>query len=493
MRKFLLLFLLLSSFASYSHASFLQVTNVSSKLKNCSVSVGDTGTKSYFSGLLSAGTCYYSSPAYNNCWISSSNKGYCNQGIGNGQQILWFITSSSCPSGEVLNPTTGECEEAPPVCEPPSQLDPDTNECITLPFCERDSTNEALFAAEQACAAEGGIFSFECSDFLESLETRCTQSNECAIGFPNWPACLDDLDPTDDITPPSGGFNPSTPPTVNPDGPSFDKPDPDDVTPTDTTDEAVLKAIQNSNRDSNEGFKALSTDLNNGFTDTNNSLSKIDSTNTAIGKSIVEQLNQDYAIHQANKDLALQQTGAINAGASTVADALGSQTGALTGALGEQTDALTDAIGELAGKIPEACDPTLDDRQCENPHGLSDGYIDVTFSQMTSVTDVALTEGHSVIETTLQKAISNPLTGEGESIMNNATSHLLNLLDYNQSCRPLSFEANGQSYSVDCHVSTQIKLVLSFLIGMYTLMTLIDILLDGIVPLGSKPSATRYA
>ncbi|MEZ8932473.1 hypothetical protein AB6E39_00085 [Vibrio splendidus] len=399
---------------------------------------------------------------------------------------------SECPPGSQLNPNTGICEE-PPVCEPPAILDPDTLECVTPAFCDRESTNDALFEAEQSCAAEGGIFSYECSDFLESLETRCTQSDQCAIGFPNWPACMDDLDPTDDITPPSGGFDPSNPPTANPDGPSFDKPEPDDVTPTDTTDKAVLEAVQNANRDSNEGFKALSTDLNNGFTDTNNALAKLNSTNHAIGESIVEQMNQDYAIHQANKDLALQQTGAITAGASSVTDALGSQTGALTDALGEQTGALTDAIGELADKLPEACDPALDERGCENPHGLGDNYIETTFGQMTKVTDDALDEGHSFVETKLQSVINNPLTNENESIMNNATSHLLDLLDYNQSCRALSFEANGRTYSIDCQVSSQIKLVLSFLIGMYTLMTLIDILLDGIVPLGTKPSATRYA
>ncbi|WP_116870628.1 hypothetical protein [Vibrio splendidus] len=399
---------------------------------------------------------------------------------------------SECPPGSQLNPSTGICEQ-PPVCEPPAILDPDTLECVTPAFCDRESTNDALFEAEQSCAAEGGIFSFECNDFLETLETRCTQSDQCAIGFPNWPACLDDLDPSDDISPPSGGFDPSNPPTANPDGPSFDKPEPDDVTPTDTTDKAVLEAVQNANRDSNEGFKALSTDLNKGFTDTNNSLAQLNATNTAIGNSVVEQMNQDYAIHQANKDLALQQTGAITAGASAVTGALGAQTDSLTGALGEQTDALTGAIGELADKIPEKCEPNAQNNYCENPHGLSRDYIGETFQEMTSVTDVALTEGHSVIETTLQSVIDNPLTGENEAIMNDATAHLLNLLDYNKSCRPLSFEANGKSYSVDCHVSTQIKLVLSFLIGMYTLMTLIDILIDGIVPLGSKPSATRYA
>ncbi|SBT14277.1 hypothetical protein [Vibrio celticus] len=396
----------------------------------------------------------------------------------------------SCPNGQEVSDLTQSCEA---VCDPPSILNPHTSECYTPAFCDRESTNDSLFEAEQSCAAKGGIFSHQCSDFLESLETRCTQSDKCAIGFPDWPDCIQDLDPTDDITPPSGGFNPGSGSTANPDAPTFDKPEPDDVTPTDTTDEAVLEAIQNSNRDSNEGFKALSTDLNNGFTDINNSLSNLNATNTAIGESVVEQMNQDYQIYQANKDLALQQTGAITAGASSITDALGAQTGALTGALGEQTSALTDALGELAAKLPEQCDPTEDNNYCQYPHGLGSEFISDTFGQMDNQVGGIISGGESLIESTLQSVIDSPLNDENESIMNNATAVLLNALGFNESCSPLTFEANGNTYSIDCYVSEKIKLILSFLIGMYTLMTLTDILLDGITPIGRKPSATRYA
>ncbi|MEZ9606460.1 hypothetical protein AB4268_03000 [Vibrio cyclitrophicus] len=410
-----------------------------------------------------------------------------------GYQITGVVSAilvGSCREDEVL--IDGECV-AEPICELPSQLDPDTLECVTLSFCDRESTNESLFDAEQSCAAEGGIFSYQCSDFLESLDTRCTQSDKCAIGFSGWPDCIQDLDPTDDITPPSGGFNPGSGPTANPDGPTFDKPEPDEVTSTDTTDEAVLEAIQNANRDSNEGFKALSTDLNNGFTDINNSLSNLNATNTAIGESVVEQMNQDYEIYQANKDLALQQTGAITAGASSITDALGAQTGDLTGALGEQTGALTDAIGELASKLPEQCIPDATNNFCENPHGLDDSYIGDLFYQMDSATNDTIDDSHGLIEGFIQDVIDSPLNDENESIMNNSTNVLLNALGYNDACSPLSFEANGNTYSIDCYVSEKIKLILSFLIGIYTLMTLTDILLDGITPIGRKPSATRYA
>ena len=403
------------------------------------------------------------------------------------------IHNRSCPSGSSIDPVTGACQ-TDPVCEPPSVLDPDTLECITPPFCERESTNEAIFAAEQSCAAEGGIFSFECSDFLESLETRCTQSDECAIGFPNWPACMDDLDPTDDITPPSGGFDPSNPPTANPDGPSFDKPEPDEVLPTDTTDEAVLKAVQNANRDSNEGFKALSTDLNNGFTDTNNLLAQLNSTNHSIGESVVEQMNQDYQIHLANKQLALQQTGAINAGSASVVGALGSQTtnltgalgeqtGALTGALGEQTDALTGAIGELADKLPENCEPTEANNFCENGHGLGHGFVGEAFDQMMTSGTAGLNSVENEALDYANSLISQPLTGNVEVVIEDQFNMVTNLFPDYSDCRPLEIPSPfGGVFVIPCDFSVKFKTIFSFIIYFYTMYAMADILLSGITP-----------
>ncbi|MEZ9417253.1 hypothetical protein AB4189_24335, partial [Vibrio sp. 10N.286.49.E1] len=112
MKKLLFILFLFFGFSSYANASLLQVTNVSSRLGNCTISVGDIGTKAYFSGLVSSpSSCYYSTPAYKNCWITSSNKAYCNQGFGDGKQIVWFTTATGCPVGKVPNEETGACEE----------------------------------------------------------------------------------------------------------------------------------------------------------------------------------------------------------------------------------------------------------------------------------------------------------------------------------------------------------------------------------------------
>lgn len=249
------------------------------------------------------------------------------------------VTSAVCAPPKVINQSTGICE-SPPTCGVDEVLNPDTYECEPVPFCDRDSTNDALFEAEQSCAAEGGLFSFQCSngglfDGPEGLTTKCTQPNECVLGYPNFPECLGDLDPTDPLPDSGGDFNGGSAGTSTPDAPSFDKTEPDAVTPNPETDTALLAAIQNLNRDNNQALVGLNTDLNKGLTNIDNQLSQLNETNNAIGQSIVDQINHDRALFEANKALALQQTGAINKIGSDITGALDSGFGDIGNKLNE--------------------------------------------------------------------------------------------------------------------------------------------------------------
>ncbi|WP_227631967.1 hypothetical protein, partial [Klebsiella pneumoniae] len=69
-----------------------------------------------------------------------------------------------------------------------------------------------------ACYEQNGIFSYTCDESTQALDAKCdlTTSDQCVIGRPTWPDCLDKPhqpnDPTNPL-PPVGGFNPSP---VNP-------------------------------------------------------------------------------------------------------------------------------------------------------------------------------------------------------------------------------------------------------------------------------------
>lgn len=234
-----------------------------------------------------------------------------------------------CPLGYVRN-EVGLCV-----------IDPDDD------FCGSSEFTELLAQQSNSCAASN-------PDYFTSINSSCTDrenySFTCVLGIEK------PKDPTSPLNPPSGSFNPDNPTPSNPTPPEFDKPEPDDVTPTDTTDTAVLEALRNLNRDNNQAFNSLNTDINNGLASTLNALNQSNSNLNAIGQSIVEQTNQDYMIHQANKLLQQQTTSEITKGASATVGAINSQTETLSNGLGDISDQLGEINDALTGSVEsDAC------------------------------------------------------------------------------------------------------------------------------------------
>ncbi|MGF1711019.1 hypothetical protein L4C37_10655 [Vibrio kagoshimensis] len=415
---------------------------------------------------------------------------------------IYTASRSSCDLPKEINPDTGVCELPPPecelpdllnpitgmceTCEAPQELDPDTFECVDVPFCERESTTDTIFEAEQLCAAESGIFTFECSDFLESLETRCTQPNHCALGMPNWPECLGGLDPTDPVDPPFSGFEPPDPKPVEINPPSFEKPEPDVVEPTETTDSAVLTAIRNLNRDSNESANALNKDMNLGFGDINGQLSTLNSNAFGIGESVVDQMNQDFAIHSAEKQLLLQQTGAINnngnnivnsvkSQTSTLKYAIDGQTSTLEGAIQGQTTSIEGALDSLSEKI-KPCDPDEDPRNCQGEHGLTSAFAEDAYSQITKVTDDSISAADTALMTEIQGQIDAPFLGESD--LTDFLDSIVGFIPDAQACQPIKF----YDEYLPCEPFVKFKEIFGLFLFFVTLMTFLDLILYDVVP-----------
>lgn len=405
------------------------------------------------------------------------------------------ISAATCESPNQISTTTGKCE-APPTCGVDEILNPDTYECEPIPFCDRDSTNEQLFQAEQSCAAQGGIFSFQCSnggvfEGPEGLQTKCTQPNECVMGYPNWPDCLGDLDPTDPLPDPDSNFDSGTADPITPDNPSFDKTEPDAVTPTDTTDTAVLEAVQNLNRDTNQGFTALNADMNQGFNDVNNQLNRLNQTNNAIGQSIVDQMNQDYRAHLAQKGLLLQQTGAINNGTSSIVKSIGEQTGTLNDSLtgiGEKLDELNLNIKDSA-----PCDPNEDPLSCEGEHGLGEPTVGTINTQINHAVEGMFEESEAGMIGAVQGYVDDAGVSSIQTHIDGAIGLAMGALPNISDCTSFSLPTPfGDSIDFGCEFSVKFKAVASFLMYIYTAWTLIDILLTGVTPAaGTVPYMSR--
>lgn len=346
-----LLFLLFGVSFSASADLLYKVTSIkpSASSKAC-WSVGDIIANSF----LESCSFTYSSSSYNftatSCSVSFSGV-KCNLKRSDGSNIWGSILSnvvqvSSCPAGQELS-DSGICEVPAPEPCPPGYIRNEVGLCVLNPeddFCETDFS-ELVAAEVNSCA-------IKYPDFFTDVNSTCTDRENYSL------SCVQGIakpkDPTSPINPPNGGFNPSNPDPVNPTPPDFDKPEPDEVAPNDTTDTAVLEALRNLNRDNNQAATSLNTDLNAGFSSTLDALNHSNSKLDAIGQSIVEQTNQDYLIHQANKLLQLQTTGAITEGTSKTVGAINSQTTQLKDSLDTVSAGINGLGDKLTGELNES-------------------------------------------------------------------------------------------------------------------------------------------
>lgn len=397
--------------------------------------------------------------------------------------------SHSCTDNQQVNPNTGQCENAPPTCENGQEFNPDSGLCEDpTPYCEQSSTLDSIFAAEQSCAAEGGVFSYQChngNDFTDpSLETTCNEPPDaCVMGFPNWPECLDDYNPTNPIDPPDGGF-------VNPDGstgnspdPSFNKPEPDPVTPNETTDTALLEAFQNMNRDNNQALGHISEDINKGNADIKNKLDDVKNSTNAVGQSIVDQMNQDYQIAQQNRQAISDQNMIIGKAAQGVSDSVIEGSGDVVDEVRLQGTRLNDSLNKIADKL---CDPREPDANCEDLHGLGNATVSDIIHDVADSTDTITDRAYTGVVSAAQGFVNDSGTADIEAVITSDIDSFMDVFPSSGSCSPFSLPTAQGIVTFDCTFSDKAKTLISFILYVYTAWTLISILLSGITPVPNQ-------
>ncbi|ELI6426904.1 hypothetical protein RRM58_002151 [Vibrio harveyi] len=249
---------------------------------------------------------------------------------------MYGSSALSCPSGEVLNPETGKCEEAPE------------------PYCSKQDTINEMNRFKDSCFDKGAGWTPEisCSDANQNLEMSCNppppDPDKCEPGSPNFPACLDDDKKCDESSPDwdanegrccneSNNYCDEKPPKpctiFNRDEPHC-KDDNDDVdppTPDDDLDDPdfpdfpdddgsgdpdVSEPPVNPENDANKAINELNKDLNKQLTRINNDLNNNHKESlTALGAV------------KSSLDL---NTQSVLDGANHVADAVNSQTDVMT-------------------------------------------------------------------------------------------------------------------------------------------------------------------
>ncbi|MUK51438.1 hypothetical protein [Aliivibrio fischeri] len=483
---------------------------------------------------------------YNTCVITSSKAGStltvsasCSGRISTGEM---FSRASSCDSPKIINPETGLCEDPPPppFCESSqvqtiisessascavaggkytyecdNETESFTDNCEHPPepaYCDSAEVSALKSEGHKACTAQGGSYSFECNNESKTFKDSCDNipptppeppvdcndpnnsglpecdkphPDKCVIGSPSWPKCEPwyDEDPTSPIDP----TNPPKPDPINPVPPMPVQP----VGPQPPTqpgeaynDSRVVEAIQNLNKDMNFGFS----DINGALQLQTNILSN-------NNELIVHGLQQDLEIYENNKKLQLNNTESIvNAIGSIPTPDPFDDSGIIEAIKGipsptpyddskvlDQLQGINDKLANQAG----ACVPSEENNFCEGPNGLTPEYIGEMFGQLNDKMDSELSAANTSILGAVKDVVAKPPVEE--STVKPFLDLNISILTSNTSCSPMDFFG----HELSCEFSNKFKLIFGFILFMYTLHTVIGILMEDITPVQNSTGSKR--
>ncbi|ELM6620381.1 hypothetical protein Q2Y23_001321 [Vibrio fluvialis] len=323
----------------------------------------------------------------------------------------------------------------------------------------------------------------------------------------------DPTNPIDD-TPDFEGGSGSNPNPID----SATSPNVDDSPAPEGSDQGVITAVRNLNSNLTQAITTQTNKNVEGFNTVNQQLAELKQTNTQLGQTIVDQMRQDKQIYDNTKALIQNSTNGIVSninssanrvkdavkhaedgivkatkdGAESVKGAVEAGTEQLDGsinALGDKLDGLADAVSGAIGSI---CDPNTDSRSCEGNHGLTQPQVADMFNQMKDELDAQVSAGESNLKNTMQQLVDTPKMNEGKDLIERINDELIGVLPSSSECSAQPLQTPFGTFSIGCEFSVRLKAILSFLFYVYTLYSLVDILLTGFTPVaGTVPYTSR--
>lgn len=147
----------------------------------------------------------------------------------------------------------------------------------------------------------------------------------------------------------------------------------------------------------------------------------------------------------------------------------------------EKLESTNGHLSQISNNVSD-CIPNPENRYCENPHGLDQDFI----TTLTSSVETHLDEEKS----TAIDAVKSEITSISEespidpSITDGVFDYFTDIFPEPQSCIPLTFGSTNQvfSFTITCEFSDKFKDIFGFLISIYTILQLIEILMTGIKP-----------
>ncbi|WP_257980140.1 chemotaxis protein [Vibrio parahaemolyticus] len=315
------------------------------------------------------------------------------------------------------------------------------------------------------------------------------EPESCVIGGPNWPSCATDTD----IDPPTGGDlgDPDKPSGGGTGNPDPDKPEPDVDNTSDT-----LAAIKSMNSDLNAQLTGINNDMNKNQAETKSALDALKASVDLNTDTVVDNANHVANAIQGQSDMLSDIGNNTNRLLTSANNQLSNGFGQLSSDLGELQETNQQGFDELSDKLDDLkpCVPTPENRFCESPHGLDSNFVGDALTQADSIVSGALGSYESTVVGAANDLLEKNITAESEAHITAVSDSFLNLLPQPSQCMRLSLPTlNGGNVSISCEFSHKLKMILSILIYIYTIKTLVEILLTEVTPVPSnKPGSGRY-
>lgn len=152
-------------------------------------------------------------------------------------------------------------------------------------------------------------------------------------------------------------------------------------------------------------------------------------------------------------------------------------------------DAGNVTLSEISGKLEDlqGCEPTLENNYCENPHGLDGNFIGSVSDALQGTMDQERDDAVQTVKDEISELKdSSPFGSElTESNLESLYIYFTDIWPAPTSCIPLEIGDSSQPFghiTISCEFSDKFKAIFGFLISIYTILSLIDILMSPIKP-----------
>jgi hypothetical protein len=243
----------------------------------------------------------------------------------------------------------------------------------------------------------------------------------------------------------------------------------DGISSADSNTDRTIEAINSAQTSLNTSLSNIESAINEGNSLGDGSISIVDSVNDAS-------LNISNSIDQSS----LNTLDAISGSSDDVVSSVNGATQSIISGNAVLSNQLSDISSKLENL--EACDPNVDSRNCEGEHGITSDFIT---SMMTSLESLFNDENEASLETVKSEinAIES-VTPLSSSTLDGVFDPILNVFPHPQECIPIVFGDLSKPYSFtfSCEFSDKFKAIFGFILAIYTIRSLIGIIISSARP-----------